>query len=88
MDVADCEVLVHITAPSAVRDDQRYLLIAQSILAFQPAIVTKVSGTDPNLNPNQDLNPPSPAFLRQTADGNDGLPYPRLVSLISKFSLE
>ncbi|OAL17502.1 hypothetical protein AYO22_11537 [Fonsecaea multimorphosa] len=47
METVENELLVHINAPSTARDDRRYISIAKSILDFRPAIITKVSGTDP-----------------------------------------
>ena len=43
-----CELLVHIAAPSTAKDDRRYAAIAQSILDFKPAAVTRVDGPDFN----------------------------------------
>jgi hypothetical protein len=47
------ELLVHVTASSTARDDKRYVDIARAVLDFRPAIVTRVSGSEP-------LPPPSP----------------------------
>lgn len=46
MNAPEHELLVHISAPSSVKDDRRYMSLAQSILEFQPAFATKVSGAD------------------------------------------
>jgi hypothetical protein len=47
MDKFACDLLVHIAAPSNVKDDKRYAAIAQSVLAFQPLTTTRVIGHDP-----------------------------------------
>lgn len=48
MDQFACDLLVHIAAPSNVKDDKRYAAIAQSVLAFQPLTTIKVTGHDPH----------------------------------------
>lgn len=68
----DCELLVHIKAPSAVRDDKRYISIAQSILDFQPAIITRVFGPDPS--------PPCSVSAEEVLHDN-GISGTRLVSV-------
>ena len=55
MDSFACDLLVHITAPSNVKDDKRYATIAQSILEFQPVTRTKVtSHASPSPSPPSD----------------------------------
>ena len=44
MEMADLEILVHITAPSGARDDKRFIALANAVRNFVPAITTKVSG--------------------------------------------
>ena len=48
MDTFTCELLVHITAASTAKDDRRYVAIAQSVLDFEPAAVTRVDGAELN----------------------------------------
>lgn len=46
MNPTECEILVHVTAPSGARDDKRYVSIAQAVLDFEPVSKVKVSETN------------------------------------------
>lgn len=48
MEMAEHELLVHIAASSRLQDDKRYIAVARAVLDFQPAIITRVSGPDPD----------------------------------------
>lgn len=56
MDRFACDLLVHITAPSTVKDDKRYSAIAQSVLHFQPITTTKVIRHESS-SPSRPSNP-------------------------------
>lgn len=56
MDRFACDLLVHITAPSTVKDDKRYSAIAQSVLHFQPITTSKVIRHEPS-SPSRSSNP-------------------------------
>ncbi|OAP63882.1 hypothetical protein AYL99_03109 [Fonsecaea erecta] len=47
METVDNELLVHINAPSTAQDDRRYVSIAQHVLDFRSAVITRVSGASP-----------------------------------------
>ncbi|KIW92273.1 uncharacterized protein Z519_07257 [Cladophialophora bantiana CBS 173.52] len=72
------ELLVHVNAASTARDDRRYIAIAQSILDFRPAIITRVSGPGPH--------PPSSASREELggADEHEVVVDTRLVSNVRR----
>ncbi len=54
------EILVHIAAPSGVRDDNRYLAQAAAVARFEPATVTAVYGANSQVDmPGRKLDTPS-----------------------------
>lgn len=65
MDAPHCELLVHITACSTVSDDRRYISLAQSILDFRPATVTKAYGPESDSSAGIDATAPDNAGVAE-----------------------
>ncbi|KIW22786.1 uncharacterized protein PV07_11050 [Cladophialophora immunda] len=80
METAENELLVHVSAPSTAQDDRRYISIAQSVLNFGPAIITRVSGFSPLSVSGEELDgndePEAPVNTRRSFSRRPSLPRP------------
>lgn len=81
----DIELLVHVTAAAGRQHDNSFLALAQSVLDFEPATVTRVTASEPGAPVTTTEESSSQTHLLFSSSGSDDLHIPSPTPVAPQF---